>query len=109
LPNYLDFKVSLIGVLHALVGFAKEVGARHVAYSPAKIVQPRGRKLSMVMQAIRAAYVHLAAPEKLDFHGGRWRLPHEVARRKVTEPFLQICRSLGVKAKYCKQNVIETP
>lgn len=95
--------------LHALVSLAKEVGARHVVYSPAKIVQPRGRRLSETMQAMRAAYAHLAAPERLDFHSGSWRLPHDVARRKVTEPFLEICRSLGVKAKYCKQNVVETP
>jgi DNA repair photolyase len=95
--------------LHALVSFAKEVGARHVVYSPVKIVQPRSRRLSETMQALRAVYAQLAAPGKLDFHSGSWRLPHEVARTEITGPFLEICRSLGVKTKYCMQNLIETP
>jgi len=35
--------------LEQLVDFAREVGARHVVYSPVKIVQPRGRQLSATM------------------------------------------------------------
>ena len=66
-----------------LVGFAKEVGAIHVVYSPAKIVQPRGRKLSAVMQAMRRVYDCVAAPEKPTFRGGAWRLPDAVARHEM--------------------------
>lgn len=92
-----------------LVGFAKEVGARHVVYSPAKIVQPRGKKLSPVMQAMRGVYDCVTAPDKPVFHGGSWRLPDAVARAHVTQPFLETCGRLGVAAKYCKHNLIETP
>ena len=92
-----------------LVGFAKEMEALYVVYSPAKIVQPRGRKLSPIMQAMRRLYDHVAAPDKLTFRGGAWRLPDAFARAQVTEPFLETCRRFGMAAKYCKHNLIETP
>jgi len=92
-----------------LVGFAKAVGALHVVYSAAKIVQPRGRKLSPTMQAMRQVYNCVAEPEKPIFRGGAWRLPDAFARSQVTEPFLETCRRVGVTAKYCKHNLIETP
>lgn len=92
-----------------LVGFAREVEAIYVVYSPAKIVQPRGRKLSPIMQAMRRLYDHVAAPDKLTFRGGAWRLPDAFARARITEPFLETCRRFGVAAKYCKHNLIETP
>ena len=95
--------------LEALVCLAREVEVRHVVYSPVKIVQPRGRRLSETMQAVRRAYEAVASPQKLDFHGGSWRLPRQVARDRVVESFLDICRKHGVRAKYCKQNLIETP
>jgi DNA repair photolyase len=92
-----------------LVGFAKAVGALYIVYSPAKLVQPRGRKLSAVMQAMRRVYDCVAAPDKPVFRGGAWRLPDAVARTQVTEPFLEICRHFGVATKYCKHNLVETP
>jgi DNA repair photolyase len=92
-----------------LVGFAKELGVRHVVYSPAKIVQPRGKKLSSAMQAMRRVYDCVAAPDSPVFHGGAWRLPDAAARTHVTQPFLETCGRLGVAAKYCKHNLIETP
>jgi DNA repair photolyase len=92
-----------------LIGFAKEVEALYVVHSPAKIVQPRGRKLSSVMQAMRRVYDYVAAPDKPTFRGGSWRLPDAVARAQVTEPFLETCKRVGVAAKYCKHNLIETP
>ena len=95
--------------LDALVRLAREVEARHVVYSSAKIVQPRGRKLSEIMQAMRRMYETVASPHKLDFHGGSWRLPWPVAKAHVVQPFLDICQSLGVRTKYCKQNLTETP
>ncbi len=92
-----------------LVGFASEVGALYVVYSPAKIVQPRGRKLSPRMQSMRQVYDCVAAPDSLTFRGGAWRLPDAKARALVTDPFLETCRRLGVAAKYCKHNLVETP
>jgi DNA repair photolyase len=95
--------------LERLVGLAQELQVRHVVYSPAKIVQPRGRKLSPTMQAWRRVYEACARPERPVFRGGSWRLPDTVARAHVVEPFLEICRRYGVAAKYCKHNLIEAP
>ena len=98
-----------VDIFKNLVGFAKAIGALYVVHSPAKIVQPRGRKLSPVMQAMRRVYDCVAAPDKPTFRGGAWRLPDAVARAQVTEPFLETCRRVGMAAKYCKHNLIETP
>jgi DNA repair photolyase len=95
--------------LESLVAFAKAMNARHVVYSPAKIVKPRGAGLSETMQALRAAYQAVAGPEKLVWRGRSWRLPQDVAEARVVRPFLEICQRHGVRAKYCKQNLIETP
>lgn len=95
--------------LENLVAFAKAIAARHVVYSPAKIVQPRRRKLGEMMRAMRGVYEAMAAPAKLVFHGGSWRLPDSIARAEVVRPFLDTCRDKGMAAKYCKQNLIETP
>jgi DNA repair photolyase len=95
--------------LERLVGLAQELQVRHVVYSPAKIVQPRGRKLSPTMQVWRKVYEACARPARPTFRGGSWRLPDPVARSHVVQPFLEICRSRGVAAKYCKHNLIETP
>ena len=94
--------------IEALVGFAKEIGTIHVVYSAAKIVQPRGRKLSPVMQAMRRAYECAAGPSGLTFRGGAWRLPESVADRRVTQPFLEVCRLVGINARHCKRGLIET-
>ena len=95
--------------LENLVTFAKAMSARHVVYSPAKIVKPRGAGLSETMQALRAAYQAVAGPEKLVWRGRSWRLPQNVAEAHVVRSFLEICKRRGVRAKYCKQNLIETP
>lgn len=95
--------------VEALVGFAKEIGAIHVVYSAAKIVQPRGRKLSPVMQAMRRAYECATGPSGLTFRGGAWRLPESIATRRVTQPFLEVCRLVGINARHCKRSLIETP
>jgi DNA repair photolyase len=95
--------------LEDLVRFAREVGARHVVYSVAKVTQPRGRTLSDSMSALRATYKRTAAPEKLVFRGGSWRLPQEIAQAKVVTPFLEICGRYDIRAKHCKQNLIQTP
>ncbi|GAH72542.1 unnamed protein product, partial [marine sediment metagenome] len=92
-----------------LVRFAKEVGARYVVYSPAKIVQPRSRPLSDTMRAMRQAYEFMAAPQRLLFRGGAWRLPADVANSQIIKPFLNICRREGVPARHCKHNLLGTP
>jgi hypothetical protein len=54
-------------------------------------------------------YDLVAAPDKPIFRGGAWRLPDAIARTQVTEPFLATCWHVGVAAKHCKHNLIETP
>jgi len=95
--------------LEKLVLLAKELKVRHVVYSPMKIVQPRGRPLSYIMQTFRKAYELMAAPQRLDWHSASWRLPHNVAEARITGPFLEICRRHGVPAKFCMTNLVETP
>ena len=94
--------------LEQLVVFGRQMGVRHVVYSPAKIVQPRMRPLSAIMRGMRSLYESMAAPDRLVFRGGSWRLPPAV-QSAVTAPLLDLCRQYGVAAKCCKQNLIETP
>ena len=95
--------------LEQLVLLAKELKVRHVVYSPMKIVKPRGRTLGDVMQKFRKAYEFMAAPQRLVWRSGSWRLPNEVTRDRVTGPFLDLCRKYGVPAKFCMTNLVETP
>lgn len=94
--------------LEKLVAFGKEMGVHTIVYSPAKIVQPRTRPLSSTMQRMRSLYESVAAPERLVFRGGSWRLPPAV-QSEITGPLLDLCRRYGVPAKCCRQNLIETP
>ncbi|MBN1554151.1 MAG: radical SAM protein [Phycisphaerae bacterium] len=93
--------------LERLVGFGCDVGAKHIVYSPARIVQPRSRPLSEVMRKMRKVYESMAAPEKLTFRGGSWRLP-SANQTEVTEPLRNFCSRLNIPAKCCKQNLLET-
>ena len=95
--------------LAALVRLAKEVGAAHVVYSAAKIVQPRGRPLSATMRSMRQVYRFMSSPQKPVFRGAAWRLPGDVANSRIVAPFLEICRNEGVAARHCKDNLLETP
>lgn len=95
--------------LEQLVRLAQELQVRHVVYSPLKLVQPRGRQLSPMLQAWRRVYAACASPERPRFRGGSWRLPERVAQAHIVRPFLDLCARYGVRAKYCKQNLIETP
>jgi hypothetical protein len=61
------------------------------------------------MQQLKQVYEHVAGPDKLIFRGGAWRLPHNIAQKHVINPFLEICDSYGMKACFCKQNVLLTP
>lgn len=95
--------------LDNLVGFANEVGVRHVVYSSLKITLPRGRKLDGTMTAMRSVYQALSAPGKPVWRRGSWRLPKEISDEHVVGPFLKICATHGVKAKFCMQDLIEIP
>jgi len=88
---------------------AKDLGVRHVVYSPCKIAQPRGRELSPTMQSMRSMYRAITAPDKPVFHGTSWRLPHNMNEEHIVRPFLKLCDKHGVDAKYCKQDLIGTP
>lgn len=109
--TYRDFDLpepQALGDLERLVTFAQETGACRVVYSPAKIVQPRLRPMSRMMRSMRPLYEYIAAPERLIFRGGSWRLPPQ-QQSAVTGPLLDLCRKHGVPAKHCMQNLIETP
>lgn len=94
--------------LENLVHLAKQIGARHVVHSPAKIVLPRRGDLPPAMQRLLAVYRALSAPQKPVWRGGSWRLPPAIAESHVVRPFLQICEHLAVQAKFCMRNLLET-
>jgi DNA repair photolyase len=93
--------------LEQLVDFGREVGVRHVVYSPVKIVQPRGRPLSETMSALLDLYKAMSAPARPVRRGGSWRLPKVVADEHVVGPFLDICQRAGVAAKFCMRDLVE--
>jgi len=95
--------------LHNLVSFCKQYTIRKVVYSPLKITNPRVGRLPLLMQQLRRVYEHLAGNRPLDFRGGSWRLPNDVAQSALFAPLLQLCEAAGVTAKGCKENLIATP
>jgi hypothetical protein len=101
-------EAQTLGDLEALVAFGREVAARHVAYSPARIVRNRRGPMTPAMSGLLAVYRFLCNPGKPDWRGGSWRLPAAIAQAHVTGPFLALCERLGVPAKHCWQNLIET-
>lgn len=101
--------VQPLGDLESLVAFSRDVGARHIVYSPAKITRRRGGTLSPVMAKMRRVYEHLAAGRAVEFRGGSWRLPQSAGEELVLRPFLQLCRQYGVEAKACKASLLSTP
>lgn len=100
-------EAQTISDLEQLVAFARDVGVRHVVYSPVKIVQPRGRPLSETMSALLDLYRALSAPSRPVRRGGSWRLPKAVADELVVGPFLDICQRAGVAAKFCMRDLVE--
>jgi DNA repair photolyase len=95
--------------LRALCQFARDVGVLHVVYSPVKLIQPRGPAMDPVVANLLGVYESMSAPAKPVFRGGSYRLPGPVAEREVVRPFLALCMEAGVQAKFCMQNLIETP
>ena len=100
-------ETQTISDLEQLVAFAREVGVRHIVYSPVKIVQPRGRPLSETMSALLDLYEALSAPGRPVRRGGSWRLPKMVADECVVGPFLDICQRAGIAAKFCMTDLVE--
>ena len=95
--------------LESLVTFAAQCGVRHVVYSPLKVVQPRHRRLGATMVAMRDLYRAMSSPAKPAWKGGSWRLPPAIAEVHVMRPFLRMCAAAGLQAKFCMENLIETP
>ncbi len=95
--------------LKGLLDFAADVGVMHIVYSVAKILRPRKGALSVVMSSFLEGYRYLAGSNNLEFRGGSWRLPWNIAQEHVVEPFVDLCSRRGLATKFCKQNLITTP
>ena len=98
-----------LSALEELVRFAAENGVLHIVYSVAKIVAPRYKPIPKAIQQLKCVYEYIAKPDKLIFRGGSWRLPQTIAQKHIVKPFLEICDSYGMKAYFCKQNLLSTP
>jgi len=92
-----------------LVSLSRELAARQVIYSVAKITRPKQGALPPFMERMKRVCQHLPAGQPLEFHGGSWRLPESVATALVLKPFLELCRRYSMPAKPCKTNLITTP
>jgi DNA repair photolyase len=95
--------------LEGLVSFSRELAARHIIYSVAKITRPKQGDLPPVMERMKRVYQHLSAGQSLVFHGGSWRLPESVAAVLVLGPFLELCSRHSIPVRPCKTNLIATP
>jgi len=95
--------------LEKLVRFAAENSMLHIVYSVTKIVAPRYKPVPEAMQQLKCVYEYVAKPDKLIFRGGSWRLPQTIAQKHIIKPFSEICDSYGMKAYFCKQNLLSTP
>jgi hypothetical protein len=95
--------------LQNLVSFCEQHKIKKIIYSPLKITQPRAGKLTMLMSKIKRVYEHLSQNRPLDFHGGSWRLPYEVAQSALLAPLQILCQQADILAKGCKENLIATP
>ena len=93
--------------LRQLLEFARLRGVPHVVYSPVKIVFPRGSGLNDTMMALLRVYRALAAPGKPIWRGMSWRIPPMIAEEHVVRPFLELCHEIGVRAKFCMQDLID--
>ena len=110
--TFADFQLmepQTLDDLEQLVAFGRQAGVRHLVYSAARIVRPRGRSLSPLMTDIRDLYKDLSKPGKPVWQGGSWRLPRNVCDNHVVQPFLALCGQQAVTAKFCMKDLIETP
>lgn len=95
--------------LNKLVAFAAENDLFRIVYSVAKIVVPRYKPMPDAMSRLKEVYDYIANGQKLIFRGGSWRLPDKLAQEHVAGPFVEICKSHGIEACFCKQNLLSTP
>jgi hypothetical protein len=91
--------------LRQLVSLARDLGARHVVFSPVKIVRP-SKDPHDPRRALRAAFEVAASPARLIKKGFSWRLPDAQARA-LCVPLQEMCRRAGVESKFCMKNLIE--
>jgi len=98
-----------LSALEELVKFAAELKILHIVYSVAKIIAPRYKPIPEAIQQLKQVYEYAAKPDKLVFRGGSWRLPEIIAQEHIVKPFLEICDNYGMKAYFCKQNLLSTP
>ncbi|MCX7723515.1 MAG: hypothetical protein N2379_10750 [Verrucomicrobiae bacterium] len=94
--------------LYQLLAFAKRVQVRHVVYSPLKIVQCRRGSVTEPMQRMLEVFRAISFPCRPVRKGLSWRMPDWYVRDCLVAPFLDMCRALGVTAKFCMSNVLET-
>ena len=95
--------------LENLVSFCERHKIGKVIYSPLKITKPRTGEFTSLMQQLKRVFEHQADNRPLDFCGGSWRLPHDVAQDTLLTPLLQLCQEANIVAKGCKENLIATP
>lgn len=95
--------------LEEIVKFAADVNAMHIVYSAARIIQPRFKPMQQSMQNLKRVYEHISQPEKLTFRGGSFRLPENIVKQKIFQPFVELCKSYNISALHCPQNLISTP
>ena len=101
--------VQSMGDLEGLINFSRELAARHIIYSVAKITRRKQGGLPPVMERMKRVYQHLSVEQPLVFCGGSWRLPEKIATELVLSPFLELCSRVSIPAKPCKTNLITTP
>jgi hypothetical protein len=101
--------VQSLDDLQQLIVFGRELNVAHIIYSVAEITQPRQSKLPTMMERMKRACQHVSADQPLEFRGGSWRLPTDVADAHIVEPFLALCRKHSLTARSCKANLLTTP
>jgi len=102
------FDLQSLADLKNLVSFCKQHKIGKVVYSPLKITKPRTGELTALMRQIKLVYEHQAGNRPLEFRGGSWRMPYEVAL-PLLAPLQQLCQEAGIVAKGCMENLIATP
>jgi DNA repair photolyase len=88
-----------------LVSLARDLGVRHVVFSPVKIVRP-SKDPRDPRRALKAAFEVSASPARLLKKGFSWRLPDDQARA-LCVPSQEMCRRARVESKFCMKNLIE--
>jgi len=94
--------------LERIVGLGAEVGVTRIVWSVAKLGPSRTGPASQALQVLRRLYESMAAPGRLEWRSGSYRLPERIARPLIVEPFLEICARHGVDASFCAHHLLRT-